>query len=408
MILVFVLLCLVCSAALVSFQESQETKQEENLKPVRMIPKRIFQTWVSPELPPGMERAVTLLQKEHPDFTYRLYDDHTGREFLQQHFEPDVVWTYDRLYPGAFRADLLRYALLYVYGGIYLDIKFECAPGVTLHRFLDQEYYVSDLQESGGGIYQAFLVCAAQNPFLERCIKEITTNTLQHAHHKRTLRYTGPLLMKHVLETNREIRPHAASLSALSMNVHHVFCRTSNVLLLRPYPNYRQEQQAVYAQQGTAHYDVLVQHGLVYRYPILKAHEAKLSSFLPVTVPPSLTTPLDLSFWAAQFQNFSLPGLRVSDQTLWLCGNTFVQKACSTDHVHALLVCDALSGQPLRRTELFLIQTPPTTDLCIAVTWEEEEQLCFHIKNSKKAGVSYVPIAVAQVLAPHLHWSSFV
>ena len=46
--------------------------------------------------------------------------------------------------PGAYKADLWRYCILYIYGGIYIDIKLEPINGFRFRELLDKEYFVLD------------------------------------------------------------------------------------------------------------------------------------------------------------------------------------------------------------------------------------------------------------------------
>lgn len=53
---------------------------------------------------------------------YRFYLDSDIEAFLSTHFPPEVKEAYDALIPGAFKADLFRYCVLFVYGGVYADV----------------------------------------------------------------------------------------------------------------------------------------------------------------------------------------------------------------------------------------------------------------------------------------------
>ena len=44
-------------------------------------------------------------------------------------------------------------------GGIYLDIKYECVGDFNLTQLTDSEYFVRDIETSGGGVYNGFMVC---------------------------------------------------------------------------------------------------------------------------------------------------------------------------------------------------------------------------------------------------------
>jgi mannosyltransferase OCH1-like enzyme len=89
-----------------------------------VIPLKLFQTWHTLDLPPNMKQNVKRLQRENPEFEYFLYDDKMCRKFIKEHFHEEVVFAFDKLKPGAYKADLWRYCVLYIHGGIYLDINF--------------------------------------------------------------------------------------------------------------------------------------------------------------------------------------------------------------------------------------------------------------------------------------------
>ena len=96
------------------------------------IPLNLFQTWHSMELPTHMNECVESLKQDNPEFKHQLFDDQACRELIRDKFPPDVLHAYNSLYPGAYKADLWRYCVLYVYGGIYLDIKLRCIPPFKL------------------------------------------------------------------------------------------------------------------------------------------------------------------------------------------------------------------------------------------------------------------------------------
>ena len=55
--------------------------------------------------------------------------------------------------------------VLYIHGGIYLDIKFECVNKFPLIKLTDKEYWVRDTNiQNIIGIYQALMVWLSKNP----------------------------------------------------------------------------------------------------------------------------------------------------------------------------------------------------------------------------------------------------
>jgi len=58
-----------------------------------------------------------------PDYEHRFYDDADAVAFLREQFISAVPEAFKNFTLGAHKADLLRYAVLYIHGGVYLDIK---------------------------------------------------------------------------------------------------------------------------------------------------------------------------------------------------------------------------------------------------------------------------------------------
>jgi mannosyltransferase OCH1-like enzyme len=86
-----------------------KTNQENNSE----IPLHIYQTWHSNQLPKYMQECVDKLKKDNPEFEYHFYDDNQCREYIKDNFNKDVLHAFDKLIPGAFKADLWRYCILY-------------------------------------------------------------------------------------------------------------------------------------------------------------------------------------------------------------------------------------------------------------------------------------------------------
>ena len=86
----------------------------------------IFRELSNAGLPPKMYDCVhsnLMLNRVGVDCIHYLFCDADCREFIRNEYPPDVLMAYDRLIPTAFKADLWRYCVLYIYGGVYLDVK---------------------------------------------------------------------------------------------------------------------------------------------------------------------------------------------------------------------------------------------------------------------------------------------
>ena len=75
--------------------------------------------------------------------------------FLQQHF-PEYVSVFRRLH-GAHKADLFRYAVLYVHGGVYMDIKIKLVRPLEEVVDLSRNAIYTTLSIFPGTLFQALI-----------------------------------------------------------------------------------------------------------------------------------------------------------------------------------------------------------------------------------------------------------
>jgi mannosyltransferase OCH1-like enzyme len=157
------------------------------------IPANIFQTWHSKKLPRSMFLAMTKIKRNNPRFRHYLFDDNDCRNFISKHYDEEVLNAFDNLIPGAYKADLWRYCVLYKMGGIYLDIKYIPVNNFKFVNLLNNEYWVTDADNNG--IYNALMICKAGNPILLHAINEIVENVKNKYYGTSFLEPTGPLLL---------------------------------------------------------------------------------------------------------------------------------------------------------------------------------------------------------------------
>jgi hypothetical protein len=140
------------------------------------IPKNVYQTYKSP-IPKCIEESIDTLKNQNKDFNFYFFDDDMCRDFIKEHFDNSVLNAFDTLIPGAYKADLWRYCIMYIKGGIYIDCKYIMEKNNTLNSLLDNEYYVRDiLRKSGEYVYQAILVSKPKNELYNKCIQKIVEN----------------------------------------------------------------------------------------------------------------------------------------------------------------------------------------------------------------------------------------
>jgi len=162
----------------------------------RDIPKKIFRFWQT-DLCEKMQYYSNILKNENLEFEYAIFNIETAREFLKEHFDPEIVYTFDILIPFAYKSDFFRYCILYIYGGIYLDMKFQSVNGFRFSQLIDKEQYVLDIDETS--VYNALLICKPHSKIMFKCIFQVVKNVKEKNYTENDLTVTGPGMMKYLV-----------------------------------------------------------------------------------------------------------------------------------------------------------------------------------------------------------------
>ncbi len=216
-----------------------------------IIPANIFQTWSSKNLPPLMFKNIQIIKRNNPDFKYYLFDDNDCREFIKKHFELDVLNAYNSLIPGAYKADLWRYCILYKYGGIYLDIKYTPINNFKFINLLEEEVWTLDLDKKK--IYNALLVCKPGNEILLKAINKIVENVKNKYYGTSWLEPTGPALLRQYF-TDEERKKTKVYHITTGDNDYDRFIKYNDFNILQCYPGYFRERE-IYSRKQ--HYAIL-------------------------------------------------------------------------------------------------------------------------------------------------------
>jgi hypothetical protein len=165
--------------------------------PLIKIPRNIFQTWETKNISNGFIYLTQTWKDKNPNYAYFLYDDEERKKFIQKHFDKNVYHAYCRIIPGAFRADLWRYCILYIYGGIFVDIDTICMNSIDI--FLNEDIEIMTLIDLNNspylGTYNLANGCIAaipKHPILLDCIHRIVYNVEHHIIPPSRLDFSGP------------------------------------------------------------------------------------------------------------------------------------------------------------------------------------------------------------------------
>jgi mannosyltransferase OCH1-like enzyme len=224
-----------------------------------VVPANIFQTWHTKKLPPLMFNTIQQIRRNNPRFNYFLFDDNDCREFIRKNFSQDILNAYDSLIPGAYKADLWRYCILYKFGGIYLDIKYMPVNGFKFINLLEEEHWPLDIDKKN--IYNALLICKPRNEILLKAINQIVENVKNKYYGSCFLSPTGPeLLSRFFIEDDKK-----------NFRIYHELIGNSdfdkiikfdNYMIMRCYPGYFKERD-LYSNKR--HYGILWNNKNIYR-----------------------------------------------------------------------------------------------------------------------------------------------
>lgn len=149
---------------------------------------------------------------DNPGLVIEYYDDKDSREFIKNNFNSDVLEAYDSLIPGAYKADLFRYCILYKRGGIYSDLSQRIVK--PLNEIIDFEndnlVLVEDIPQPSNigpekgkyarGIQISFMASRPNNDIYMNAINRIVNNYKTRYRGENPLDPTGPRLFYRVLK----------------------------------------------------------------------------------------------------------------------------------------------------------------------------------------------------------------
>jgi len=206
------------------------------------IPLDLYTCWHTKDLPPLMKKNYNFLVESNPEIRFHLFDDTDCREFIKEHFEEDVLRAFDSLIPGAYKADLWRYCVLFIKGGIYLDIKYRCVNGFKFVDLTENEYFVRDRPK--GSVYNALIISLPQNEIIEKCIYNIVENVKNKYYGPNPLYPTGPGLLGKYF-SNDKINSFELYFgnSFIENKLEKYYIVKNDKIILTYYDDYRKEQR---------------------------------------------------------------------------------------------------------------------------------------------------------------------
>lgn len=164
-----------------------------------MIPKNIFQTWYTKDLPAEILNIINRMKELNPDYSHFIYTDEEMDEFVKQHYPGLIYECYSKLNLIVAKADFWRYLVLHKYGGVYLDI--DSSIEMRLDDFIRNEDSAIISTECGRDTFtQWALVFDIRHPILKKTIDFIVDNIINNRYPHDVMHMTGPIVFTQAIK----------------------------------------------------------------------------------------------------------------------------------------------------------------------------------------------------------------
>ena len=149
-------------------------------------------------LPGDIQNNINSTKLYFPDFDHTLYTKEMLREFISDNFDKEVLWAFDYLNAYAYKADLARYCLMYINGGLYIDLRIQITRSIdfgNLDFLFFKDLCNSTHRYNNFAVQNGFLYSKAKNVAFLNCINSIVENCKNNYYGLTALDITGPTLL---------------------------------------------------------------------------------------------------------------------------------------------------------------------------------------------------------------------
>jgi len=159
------------------------------------IPKTLIQTYKTNRIHPQLHNNILEILKINQEYDYRLVTDEEGVELISKYFHERVLNAFHQLVLGAAKGDFIRYIVLYLYGGVYLDL--DASINLNLNTVIQPNDEFIFFINGDRNLEQFCFMIRPQHPLLLKIIEEM----VQRIENKENniFKATGPTLFNDVI-----------------------------------------------------------------------------------------------------------------------------------------------------------------------------------------------------------------
>lgn len=169
-----------------------------------MIPKRLHQIWIGPRPLPA---AIESWRDRHPDWEHYLWTD----ESIPFPLLNQAQYEASRTYSG--KSNVIRFEMLYRYGGVYVDADTGCLQPLDEGMLADDFFCVyEDEQSLAGRIGTTYFGCSERHPIMRSMIDSIGREPAEKIATTPSWKITGPLRFTEVIDQAGGVNPYPSFL----------------------------------------------------------------------------------------------------------------------------------------------------------------------------------------------------
>lgn len=158
------------------------------------IPNIFHFIWLGSDIPDMYQENISDWKNKNPEFEVMTWDDDSSDRLMQRTSKYDIFKSADNF---GNKSDILRYAILYEYGGIYLDTDFLCISGnfSTLNKL--SSFFGALMFDRDCTISNGIIGCCKNNEIIYRCLCSCSNESYSEIScpQTRTMFQTGPYLI---------------------------------------------------------------------------------------------------------------------------------------------------------------------------------------------------------------------
>jgi hypothetical protein len=153
---------------------------------MKMIPKIVHQTWCDNKLPKIFQEISNENKRINNDFEFKLWRDDDNEKVIEKLLEqdfPKVLEIYNKSKFGVQKADIKRIAILYYFGGIYIDLDIMFLKPITdlidfdrnndVFLALEPDEQTMKVFNKKNLICNAFICAPPKHAIMEKALKNI-------------------------------------------------------------------------------------------------------------------------------------------------------------------------------------------------------------------------------------------